>query len=129
MNEKAMKWPLLSPKDYNAVFDALSQKHPKLFMKEKVFIFKKGVHKDIFNTDDELKFSKVVIRKKFLKLYTRKKEYIEHYINNAPRYDLYGNKIREVTKEDVELFAKTQEEIKKQVALKKSKKFEQKREN
>ena len=97
-------------------------------MKEKVFIFKKGVHKDIFNTDDELKFSKAVIRK-FLKLYTRKREYIELYINNAPRYDLDGNKIGEVTKEDVELFVKTQEEIKKQIALKKSKKFEQKREN
>ena len=98
-------------------------------MKEKVFIFKKGVHKDIFNTDDELKFSKVVIRKKFLQLYTRKKKYIELYINNAPRYDLDGNKIGEVTKEDVELFVKTQEETKKQIALKKSKKLEQKKEN
>ena len=65
---------------------------------------KKGVNQDIFN-DTELKFSKTVIRK-FLKLYTEQKKYVELHIENTPRYDLEGNKAGLVTKEDVESLAK-----------------------
>ena len=36
------KWHLLSPENYNKVFDVLSQRYPKFFMRSKVFIFKKG---------------------------------------------------------------------------------------
>ncbi len=43
------------------------------------------------------------------------------------RYDLEGIEAGIVTKEDVESLAKTQEEIKKQIALRKSKKLEQKK--
>ena len=59
---------------------------------------------DIFN-DVELKFSKTIIRK-FLKLYTEQKKYVELHIENTPRYDLEGNKVGFVTKEDVESLAK-----------------------
>ena len=40
------KWHLLSPENYNKVFDVLSQRYPKFFMRGKVFIFKKGIHRD-----------------------------------------------------------------------------------
>jgi len=121
MKKEAKNWHLLSPEDYNKVFDCLSKKYPKLFIKDEVFILKKGVHRDIFN-DTELEFSKTVIRK-FIKLYTEQKKYIELHIENTPRYDLEGNKGDFVTKEDVESLAKKQEEIKKQIALKKSQKL------
>jgi len=49
------------------------------------------------------------------------------HIESAARYDLEGNEAGIVTKEDVESLAKTQEEIKTQIALKKSKKLEQKK--
>ncbi len=111
------KWHLLSPENYNKVFDVLSQRYPKFFIRGKVFIFKKGIHRDIFN-DEELKFSKTVIRK-FLRLYAEQKEYMKLHIENTARYDLEGNEAGIVTKEDVESLAKTQEEIKKQIALKK----------
>jgi sRNA-binding protein len=121
------KWHLLSPENYNKVFDVLSQRYPKFFTRGKVFIFKKGIHRDIFN-DEELKFSKTVIRK-FFKLYTEQKKYVELHIENTPRYDLEGNKVGFVTKEDVESLAKKRQEIKKQLAAKKSKKLEQKKYN
>jgi sRNA-binding protein len=127
MNKKTSRWYLLSPEDYNKVFDYLSKKYPKLFIKDEVFVFKKGVNQDIFN-DTELKFSKTVIRK-FLKLYTEQKKYVELHIENTPRYDLEGNKAGLVTKEDVESLAKKRQEIKKQLAAKKSKKLEQKKYN
>ncbi len=94
-------------------------------MRGKVFIFKKGIHRDIFN-NEELKFSKTIIRK-FLRLYAEQKEYIKLHIENTARYDLEGNEAGIVTKEDVESLAKTQEEIKNQIALRKSKKLEQKK--
>ena len=119
------KWHLLSPENYNKIFDSLSQRYPKFFMRGKVFIFKKGIHRDIFN-DEELKFSKTIIRK-FLRLYAEQKEYIKLHIESAARYDLEGNEAGIVTKEDVESLAKTQEEIKNQIALRKSKKLEQKK--
>ncbi len=103
----------------------LSQRYPKFFMRSKVFIFKKGIHRDIFN-DEELKFSKTIIRK-FLRLYAEQKEYVKLHIENTVRYDLEGNEAGIVTKEDVESLAKTQEEIKNQIALRKSKKLEQKK--
>ena len=40
MNIKQNDWHLLSPEDYNKVFDALSQKYPKLFIKGKSFNIK-----------------------------------------------------------------------------------------
>ena len=49
------------------------------------------------------------------------------HIESAARYDLEGNEAGIVTKEDVESLAKTQEEIKNQIALRKSKKLEQKK--
>jgi len=119
------KWHLLSPENYNKVFDVLSQRYPKFFMRGKVFIFKKGIHRDIFN-DEELKFSKTIIRK-FLRLYAEQKEYVKLHVESAVRYDLEGNEAGVVTKEDVESLAKTQEEIKNQIALRKSKKLEQKK--
>jgi len=127
MTKKTSRWSLLSPEDYNKVFDYLSNKYPKLFIKTEVFVFKKGVNHDIFN-DTELKFSKTVIRK-FLKLYTEQKKYVELHIENTPRYDLEGNEAGFVTKEDVESLAKKRQEIKKQLAAKKSKKLEQKKHN
>ena len=119
------KWHLLSPENYNKVFDVLSQRYPKFFMRSKVFIFKKGIHRDIFN-DEELKFSKTIIRK-FLRLYAEQKEYVKLHIENTARYDLDGNEAGLVTKEDVVGLAKKKEEIKKQFALKKIKKAAKKK--
>ena len=120
MRDKAKKWHLLSPEDYDKVFSTLSLKYPNLFIKDKVFVLKKGLHQDIFNSS-ELEFSKTVIRK-FLKLYTEKAKYIELHIENTPRYDLEGKEAGLVTKEDVVGLAKKKEEIKHQFALKKKKK-------
>ena len=116
MNIKQNDWHLLSPEDYDKVFDVLSQKYPKLFMRDKSFIFKKGIHRDIFSNGG-FDFNKTVIRK-FLQLCIEKKEYRDLHIENTPRYDLEGNKVGIVTKEDVELYAKTQEEIKKRIEQK-----------
>jgi sRNA-binding protein len=127
MKKEAKRWHLLSPEDYNKVFDYLSKKYPKLFIKDVVFIFKKGVHQDIFN-DTELECSKTVIRK-FIKLYTEQKKYIELHIEGAPRYDLEGKEVDFVTKEDIESLAKKQDEIKKQIVLKKIKKPEKNKYN
>ena len=127
MKDKANKWHLLSPEDYDKVFDNLSRKYPKLFIKDKVFVLKKGVHQDIFN-GSELEFSKTIIRK-FIKLYTEQNKYAELHIENTPRYDLEGNESGLVTKEDIESLAKKKEEIKKQIALKKIKKLEKKKSN
>jgi len=120
MKDKSKKWHLLSPEAYDKVFSALSLKYPNLFIKDKVFVLKKGLHQDIFNSS-ELEFSKTVIRK-FLKLYTEKAKYIELHIENTPRYDLEGKEAGLVTKEDVVGLAKKKEEIKQQFALKKKKK-------
>ena len=116
MNIKQNDWHLLSPEDYDKVFDVLSQKYPKLFMRDKSFIFKKGIHRDIFSNGG-FDFNKTVVRK-FLQLCIEKKEYRDLHIENTPRYDLEGNKVGIVTKEDVELYAKTQEEIKKRIEQK-----------
>ena len=125
MKKEVKNWHLLSPEDYNKVFYYLSKKYPKLFIKDKVFVFKKGVNRDIFN-DTELEFSKTVIRK-FLRLYSEQKKYVELHIENTSRYDLEGSEVGLITKEDVESLAKRQDEIKKQIALKKNKKLEQKK--
>ncbi len=89
MNIKQNDWHLLPPEDYDKVFDALSQKYPKLFIRDKSFIFKKGIHRDIFNNGG-LDFNRTVIRK-FLQLCIEKKEYRELHIENTPRHDLEGN--------------------------------------
>ena len=125
MKDKSKKWHLLSPEAYDKVFSALSLKYPNLFIKDKVFVLKKGLHQDIFNSS-ELEFSKTVIRK-FLKLYTEKAKYIELHIENTPRYDLEGKEAGLVTKEDMVGLAKKKEEIKQQFALKKKKKSEKKK--
>ena len=117
MKNKNKKWYLLSPEDYDKVFDYLSAKYPKLFIKDEVFVLKKGLHQDIFNSG-ELEFSKTVIRK-FLKLYTEQKKYRELHIENTPRYDLDGKEVDFVTKEDIAGHAKKKKEIKNQLALKK----------
>ena len=46
--KKGKNYFLLSSEEYNKVLEALSQKYPKLFIKDRVLIFKKGIHKDIF---------------------------------------------------------------------------------
>ena len=93
-------------------------------MEDRVLIFKKGIHKDIFDSG-ALTFSKSVIRK-FLKLYTAKPQYRDLHIENTPRYDLKGNEVDVVTKEDIESFKKQQEEIKKTIAAKRLKEQESK---
>ena len=121
MNIKQNDWHLLPPEDYDKVFDALSQKYPKLFIRDKSFIFKKGIHRDIFNNGG-LDFNRTVIRK-FLQLCIEKKEYRELHTENTPRHDLEGNIVGIVTKEDVELYIKTEEEIKKRIEQKQSNKL------
>ena len=120
MKDKSKKWHLLSPEDYDKVFSTLSSKYPNLFIKDKVFVLKKGLHQDIFNSG-ELEFSKTVIRK-FLKIYTEQAKYIVLHIENTPRYDLEGQEAGLVTKEDIVGLTKKKKEIKKQLALKKKKK-------
>jgi hypothetical protein len=38
MNDIAKKWHLLSPDDYTKVFDFLSTKYPKFFIKKEIFV-------------------------------------------------------------------------------------------
>ena len=83
MNIKQNDWHLLPPEDYDKVFDALSQKYPKLFIRDKSFIFKKGIHRDIFNNGG-LDFNRTVIRK-FLQLCIEKKEYTADYLDPNKR--------------------------------------------
>ena len=74
-------------------------------------ILKKGIHRDILN-NEQLEFNKILIRR-FIKLYTEKKEYRELHIEDAVRYDLEGNKVGKVTLEEVENIKKMEEDIKK----------------
>ena len=119
MKEELKRWHLLPPEEYNKVFDVLSHKYPKFFIEGKVFIFKKGIHRDIFN-DGRSNLSRTVIRK-FLTLYSRQSKYRKIHIENTLRYDLKGNKAGIVTKEDVEFIYKNTAIKKKQSMLKKSK--------
>ena len=126
-HKKGKNYFLLSNEEYNKVFKSLSQKYPKLFIEDKVLLFKTGIHKDIFDAAD-LVFSKSVIRK-FLRLYTTKPQYKELHKENTSRYDLEGNEVGVVTKEDMESLKKQREEIKKTIAAKKLKKQELKNKN
>ena len=117
------KWHLLSPENYNKIFDVLSQEYPKLFIKDQVLILKKRLHRDIFN-DGRSNLSRTVIRK-FLTLYSRQSKYRQIHIENTVRYDLNGNKAGIVTKEDVGFIYKNTLITKKQIAHKKSKGQEQ----
>jgi sRNA-binding protein len=119
MKEESKRWHLLPPEDYNKVFDVLSHKYPKFFIEDKVFIFKKGIHRDIFN-DGRSNLSRTVIRK-FLTLYSRQSKYRQIHIENTVRYDLKGNEAGVVTKEDVEFISQNTAIKKKQNMLKKSK--------
>ena len=119
MKTELKRWHLLPPEDYDKVFDILSHKYPKFFIKGKVFIFKKEFHKDIFN-DGRSNLSRTVIRK-FLTLYSRQSKYREIHIENTVRYDLKGNEAGVVTKEDVEFIYKNTAIKKKQNMFKKSK--------
>ena len=124
-HKKGRAYFLLTDEEYKKVFKELSDKSPKLFIKDRVLIMKKGIHRDIFN-GGELEFSKTIIRK-FLKLYTGQVKYIKLHTENTARYDLDGNEAGFVTKEDVVGLAKKKEEIKKQFALKKIKKAAKKK--
>lgn len=122
MKKKTKRWHLLAPEDYNKVFEILSYKYPKLFIEGKVFIFKKQIHRDIFN-DDNSNLSRTVIRK-FLTLYSRQIRYRQIHIENTRRYDLKGNEAGIVTKEDVKFISQNSVRKKKQNSLKKSKEQE-----
>ena len=104
MKEELNKWHLLSPQNYDKVFNILSSQYPKLFIKEKVFILKKRLHQDIFN-NRFLNLSRTIIRK-FLTIYSRQIKYREIHIENVPRYNLEGKIVGVVTKEDVEFIHK-----------------------
>ena len=118
-HKKGRAYFLLTDEEYKKVFEELSDKYPKLFIKDRVLIMKKGIHRDIFD-DSGLRFSKTMIRK-FLQLYSEKMKYRELHIENTPRYDLEGKKVGAVTKEDVESLRRQQEEIKKVIAAKRGK--------
>lgn len=89
-------------KEYNQMFNVLSAKYPKLFIKNSPKLLQINIHKDILN-DNTFKISSMKLRK-FLHRYVRQKKYMALYEEHASRYDLQGNKVAVISIQDIEFF-------------------------
>ena len=115
------------PEEYDNAFEELSSKYPELFIKDKPKVLKIGIDKDIL-ADSDLKMSQTQLRK-FFKVYISSKGYRELHVENSPRYDLEGNEVGVVTKENIEALKRRAEETKKYrevMRLKKKQMYENK---
>ena len=90
---------LLTPEEYLAILKHLQTTYPKCFVPVNPLPLAIGIHKQLFLSTG-LPFAKVKIRR-FLKRYTRSKEYRRNLIIGNPRIDLLGNQIGVVTEEEV----------------------------
>jgi sRNA-binding protein len=87
---------------YQITLKTLSDKFPKVFIKDEVRILKVGIYKDIKKATD-LKSAEI---NKFLYEYCNSEAYKEAHMEGTPRYDLNGNIAGTVTAE--EAYKKTQ---------------------
>ena len=92
---------LLTHEEYLAILEYLQKTYPKCFpvSNTPLLPLAVGIHKQLL-ASEELPFAKVKIRR-FLKRYTRSKEYRRNLIIESPRVDLQGNQIGIVTEEEV----------------------------
>jgi sRNA-binding protein len=126
-NKKKKQHYVMLPEKYDNAFEELSSKYPKLFIKDKPKVLKIGIDKDIL-ADSDLKMSQTQLRK-FFKVYISSKGYRELHVENSLRYDLEGNEVGVVTKENIEALKRRAEETKKYrevMRLKKKKMYENK---
>ena len=108
---------------YNKVFEELSTKYPKLFIKDAPMLLKIGVFHDIVKdmqleptnnpvidiavmtsnhgSSDGAKLNKTLLRK-FLQIYCSQQNYKKLHIEGAKRYDISGKEVDVVTAEQVE---------------------------
>jgi ProP effector len=87
---------------YQITLRTLSDKFPKVFLKDEIKVLKVGIYKDIKKATD---LSSTEINK-FLYKYCNSKAYKEAHMEGTPRYDLNGNIAGTVTAE--EAYKKTQ---------------------
>lgn len=93
---------LLTPEEYLVILEYLQKNYPKCFSARNThpLPLALGIHKQLL-VNEGLPFAKVKIRR-FLKRYTRSKEYRKNLIIGSPRVDLQGNQIGVVTEEEVD---------------------------
>jgi len=119
---KNKKSNIISPEKYEETHNELSSKYPKLFNKQGIKLLKVGIRKEII-ANGNLTISNSQLTK-FLKVYCTSNKYKELHVENAKRYDLAGNELGVVTKEQVEGLVKLKEEAKKKRELKKQRRQE-----
>ena len=85
----------LTPEQYNAILEILTEKYPHIFGDE-IKILAVGIHLDVAK---ELELSRMVPRK-FFRKYCRTKEYQRARQMGVDRYDLLGNIVGKVTEVD-----------------------------
>lgn len=105
-------------KEFYEVLNVLKDKFPLLFAQPEVRIMKVGIKNDLCAT-------KLFSNKRlcsFLSMYTRRKPYFDAHVLDAPRYDLDGNIIANVTAKEIESKLKEQQQIIKNNQLSKEKK-------
>jgi predicted transposase/invertase (TIGR01784 family) len=92
---------LLTHEEYLAIVEYLQKNYPKCFPARNTppLPLALGIHKQLLASEG-LPFAKVKIRR-FLKRYTRSKEYRRNLIIGSPRVDLQGNQTGTVTEEEV----------------------------
>ena len=92
---------LLTHEEYLAMLEYLQKTYPKCFSARDThpLPLALGIHKQLL-ASEELPFAKVKIRR-FLKRYTRSKEYRKNLIIGSPRVGLQGNQIGVVTEEEI----------------------------
>lgn len=90
---------LLTPQEYSSILEHLQTTYPKCFVPVNPLPLAVGIHKQLLLSTG-LPFAKVKIRR-FLKRYTRSKEYRRNLIIRSPRIDLQGNQVGVVTEEEV----------------------------
>ena len=92
---------LLTHEEYLAIVEYLQKTYPKCFSARDThpLPLALGIHKQLL-ASEELPFAKVKIRR-FLKRYTRSKEYRKNLIIGSPRVGLQGNQIGVVTEEEI----------------------------
>lgn len=91
---------LMSKDKYQEIFNHFNNKYPKCF-KTEVAPLKIGIHEDLWRNDLDDKITKTVIRK-FLHIYSHKKDYKKSMVLGANRIDLNGDIVSSVTEKEIE---------------------------
>lgn len=83
--------------EYQQTLKTLSDKFPKIFIKDEVKVLKVGIHKDAKERTD-LKSREI---SRFFHKYCNSKAYKKAHIEGASRYDLDANVVGTITAEEV----------------------------